>query len=455
MSSTLDDELRAALRAYTADVAAPPGLLDAVRRGGARRRLRTRMAVAAAPVAVVAAVAAGTVALPRLTYSPPSPDAAAAGLSAADRALLARPTRGDLARDAAFRTAVRAAWDSSHRRSVNADRGIFDHPAGPSTVVWAGTTPAGRAAVVVQVFDLRRHPNVQLDHAGPALLWGFIGPGTDGNPVVVADAYPVPGAPDVEGALIGAHRQVLLVADRGRPADVSFARTYTADGYARRDWRPLRFTDGVAVLAVPDTTATGQVRLRPRGDYAEVGNQPSVLESQGSPALGYRLPWEDTSGYQAWPVGADPAAAWPGGLPTGQSAAEAFARDLADRTPETWPDVQMSTYSSWYAVGTTADGSRLIAGELQLDADPSRVYVVLHSPTGHVAAAARQPDPASEVPVMVPLPRGQGWLVAAKSARLSWRTRSGPWTDAGTDAALLPAAATEVRAGDGTPTQLR
>jgi hypothetical protein len=154
-------------------------------------------------------------------------------------------------------------------------------------------------------------------------------------------------------------------------------------------------------------------------------------------------------------VGADPAATWAGRLPTGEAAAEAFARDLADRAPDTWPDVQMSKDSSWYAAGTTADGSRLIAGERQLDADPSRIYVVLHSPTGHVDAAARQPDPVSEVPVTVPLPRGQGWLVAAKGARLSWRTGSGPWTDAGTDAALLPAEASEVRAGDGTPIHLR
>jgi hypothetical protein len=106
-------------------------------------------------------------------------------------------------------------------------------------------------------------------------------------------------------------------------------------------------------------------------------------------------------------VGADPAATWAGRLPTGEAAAEAFARDLADRAPDTWPDVQMSKDSSWYAAGTTADGSRLIAGERQLDADPSRIYVVLHSPTGHVDAAARQPDPVSEVPVTVPLPRGQ------------------------------------------------
>jgi len=56
---------------------------------------------------------------------------------------------------------------------------------------------------------------------------------------------------------------------------------------------------------------------------------------------------------------------------------------------------------------------------------------------------------------MVALPAGQGWLVAAKGARLSWRTDSGPWTAAGTDAALLPATASEVRADDGTPLHLR
>ncbi|MEV0805683.1 hypothetical protein [Micromonospora sp. NPDC050200] len=36
-------------------------------------------------------------------------------------------------------------------------------------------------------------------------------------------------------------------------------------------------------------------------------------------------------------------------------------------------------------------------------------------------------------------------LVAAEGAALGWRAGSGPWIDAGRDAALLPATVTEIR----------
>lgn len=453
MSTSLEEELRTALRAHTADVTAPPGLAADVRRGAARRRLRTRLTVAATPLAVIAAVAAGAVALPRLTYDAPDPESVAAALSGSERTLLSQATEGDLAGDESYLTAVTEAWQRSHRRSPNADRGIFDHMLGSPTVVWAGRTPAGPAAVVVQVADLREHDNLQLERQGPALLWGYVGPGPDGVPALAADAYPVPGAPDVEGALIGPARRVLLVADRGRPVEVSFARTYTGDGYARRDWRPLRFAGGVAVVAVPDGTAAGQVRLRPRGGYAEVGNQTDVPADPGA-ASDDRLQWLDPGAFPVWPVGADPAAGWDGRLPDEQAVTTFFDGVLDGRVPITWPEVGLSGSSLWYAAGTTADGSRVVAGERQLDADPSRVYAVLRSPAGRVEVVARETDTSAVLPVRLRLPRAQGWLVAAKGAELSWRTGSGEWAPVGRDAALLPAVATEARV-DGEAVVLR
>jgi hypothetical protein len=47
-------------------------------------------------------------------------------------------------------------------------------------------------------------------------------------------------------------------------------------------------------------------------------------------------------------------------------------------------------------------------------------------------------------PVRMNLPDGQGWIVADRGATLHHRTGNGAWQDAGHDAALLPAAATQV-----------
>ncbi|WP_162788463.1 hypothetical protein [Amycolatopsis albispora] len=53
-------------------------------------------------------------------------------------------------------------------------------------------------------------------------------------------------------------------------------------------------------------------------------------------------------------------------------------------------------------------------------------------------------DPAAALPVRLRLPDGQGWVVAAKGARLDYRTgeaREGDFADA----ALIPDAATQVQ----------
>ena len=78
--------------------------------------------------------------------------------------------------------------------------------------------------------------------------------------------------------------------------------------------------------------------------------------------------------------------------------------------------------------------------------DPSRAYVVLLPRSGPATVIDGGPvDRRSSLPVQVRLPDRQGWLVAAKGAQLAWRTGSGAWTPAGRNAALLPAAATEVQ----------
>lgn len=438
MSADLTDDLRDALRSYTAELASPPELTAAVRRGGARRLRRRRVALVAAPVAVLGVVAAAVLIVPRGA-------AERATLDTADQQILDRPTRGDRAGDAAYLAAVTAAWEGSHATSWNADRGIFDHMLGQPRVLWAGTTPAGPAALVGQAADLREHENVQLIREGPALLWGFVGSGRDGRPVVPADAYPVPGSQDVEAAYVDPDRTVVVVAQRGSVGEVSWRTTYTDDGGGSRSWQPVRFSAGVAVLTRPAGAGPTAVRLRIDGDRAEVGNAstpPPPDGTQRDPDL--RLQWMVDAVRPVFPVGADPAAAWSDGrLPAEVGAEEALVaatdRTLAPVLKDNWTD----GYSLWFAAGTTADGRRLVVGERALDGDPSRVYAVLTGPgPARVVSAAVHADRA--VPVVLRLPDGQGWLVAAKGRTFGWTGGTAR------DAALLPAAATTVQV-DGTP----
>ncbi|HVQ91751.1 MAG TPA: hypothetical protein VMU51_12005 [Mycobacteriales bacterium] len=445
MSTALEDELRAAMRSHTADMLPPPDLVDAARRGGVHRRFRARLAVGGAPLLVVA------VALGGLTLRAPSGPGTTqvAAMTVADEALLVRPTAGDLAGNAGYLSAVTRAWERSHRGSIHADRGIFDLMLGRPHVVWAGQTPVGPAAIVVQATYLRHHDNIQLDREGPALLTGFVGAGSRDEPTVVADTYPAPGAPQMEAAFIGAGRQVLLVLDRGRPVQVSFDRTYTDDGYVTRRWAPVPFAAGVALLTRPDRTDPRLTALRPRGPGSIwIGNVMTPAEEHAAAVspIERRLQWlAPGGGPGTWQVGQAPAAGWGGGPVATETVATQFEQVMGRRIPSGYPEISRIAFGFWYVWGTTPDGSRLMVGERQLDADPCHVFAVLRSPAGRVEVASRPTDTGGPLPVAVPLPRGQGWVVAQVGAELSYRTGDGGWQAAGRDAALLPAGAVAVR----------
>ncbi|HST64635.1 MAG TPA: hypothetical protein VLM05_05555 [Mycobacteriales bacterium] len=451
MSPALEEDLRDALRAYAADVSAPD-LTGAVQQGAARRRRRHRIALVAAPVLTVAVVATAVTMVPRWTYEPQDLAAATASLSAADRDLLTRPTGGDLAADTAFVAEAAKAWARSHRSSDNADRGIFDHLLGSPHVVWAGNTPAGRAAVVVQLSDLREHDNVQLTREGVAVLWGFAGPGAGGRPVVVADGYPVPGAPDLEGAFIDPGRTVVLAIDKGNAGEeVSWGLSFSRTEKVSRRWSPVRWDDGAAVLTAPAGTRPAEARLRFRGGDAEIGNTTDDPAADAQDPGDSRQQWQVPDNWAVFPVGIDPAAAWRGPLPDGYGVQHVFDGDLAGWYPTTWPDVQQSASSLWYAAGTTPDGSRLVAGEVLLDRYPPRVYAALRIP-GKAARIVSGPTYRDQaVPIRLELPDGQGRLVAAKGKTFAW-TEGGVARTA-RDAALIPAGTTAVTA-DGTPVPL-
>ncbi|GFJ94759.1 SigE family RNA polymerase sigma factor [Phytohabitans rumicis] len=131
--SLTDTDIRTVLHRATDDLAAPPTLVDDVRRGG-RRRLVRRRAFLGGGLALAAAASAGGVL--RFSGTP------GGGLEVAGP-LLDTPTRGDLAGDAAYLRKVRDAWRS---HLVDIEVGVRGEP----NILWAGTTPVGPAAYIVQ-----------------------------------------------------------------------------------------------------------------------------------------------------------------------------------------------------------------------------------------------------------------------------------------------------------------
>lgn len=440
MSPDLQDDLRAALRTATAPVSAPPDLARRIRTAvDRRRRRRTRLTVVLAPVAVVAVVAAAVLVGPR-TGGGDGP-----ALSAADRALLDRPTGGDLAGRADFLDRVVAVFLAGVR--PDSGTGPTVPSAVPGTgavgdphVLWAGTTPSGAAAVVVQE---ERTPN------GPLVAVGYLAPG----PMLAAVSRPN-GQDDLAGAFLGPG--TVVVVDHGSPLTWSYEHSYRAGGGIELTDRPVRFTGGVAVLTVPPGVDAGRLEVtRPGPVRPGAGRLLALGADPGAGPEGVRLPWGDKQDPDGglYPVaGAD---RWPEPEKEGGSRYFQLLGTL-QRAVSTLPtDISLSGGAGddlWYAYGATPDGRRLVATDLAATGDPSRAYVALLDAAGRSAVVVGGPITRTDlVPVRVRLPAGQGWLLAAEGRTFTWT--AGGRAESSPDAALVPVGATDVRAA-GTPVAL-
>ena len=422
-----DIDLQHRMTTSVETVNAPSDLVDRVRQAGARR-LRRRRFTAAAAVALSAVVVAGVATTGLNPLIPRSDNGVAATAPATDDtygSLLSRPTGGDLAGYRAYLDEALAVWDKSHQKSQNRSRGVFDDLRGKAKVAWAGNTPAGRAAIVVQQSYLRQHDDLQLNREGLYTLIGFIGDGADSHPTLVADGYPQPKSGLLAGFVTGLRQQALIVLDTGQSVGWSPGRRYAADGSSRRTYAPLKFTDGVSVMAVPPGTDLGAIRI----------SQLPVPEFSGLSVAGIPWPDENAEDPRLWPA----PASWP--LGTGAEVMRKSAAGLFSGTLHKVADRHRNgAYDSlWHAYGKTADGSQLVIGELALDTDPTRLYAVLKNSAGTIKVVpGGEPDKAAVLPVALHLPDGQGWAVARKGAQLRYRVDGGAWSRPRANAVLVP-----------------
>ncbi|MGC4811126.1 hypothetical protein ACLQ29_11425 [Micromonospora sp. DT228] len=414
-----DSEVREILRRATDDLAVPAGLLGAVRRGGQRRAVRRRAVLAAVCVAVVALPVAGGLRL-----------ADDGGGAPAAVPLFHEPTRGDLAADDGYLRQVREAWE---RQLKQMGEGMRGEP----HVVWAGNTPAGPAAYVAG--DTTNDRSV-----------GFVEPTADGPRVETLTRLDDSGTDGLEqAALLGSQRDVLLVLDFGQQVEFSADLRYLPDGRVERTFTPVAFQDGAAVLSVAPqrTKLTVALARTPvsRANAIHIYNTQLILtpdnqDRPASPLFRHTLPGTQ----QVW--GGDPAAEQ---VSASAEALTGYLDPVGIHTHNGSP--RLSVY------GATPDGRRLLVETIQYDDDPTRAIALLAGKDlPFEAVASTTADWLAPLPVRLRLPDNQGIFVAAEGSALSYRVGDGQWQDAGRDAALLPAAATDVRVigADGTTTSV-
>ncbi|RZT12864.1 hypothetical protein EV649_7233 [Kribbella sp. VKM Ac-2569] len=165
-----ETQLKQRLSAGVKDIDAPSDLLDRARLGGARRLRRRRFTAVAAASLAVAAIAGATFAVPAVRdradqaqVATPTPWTDPITPNPLDRyaLLMTGETGGDLAGDSAYLAQVLATWHDTQRK----DRGKLIDPVagdvwanlrGEPRIYWAGNTPAGRIALLVQHYQVPR-----------------------------------------------------------------------------------------------------------------------------------------------------------------------------------------------------------------------------------------------------------------------------------------------------------
>ncbi|WP_433292809.1 hypothetical protein ACQP2F_28985 [Actinoplanes sp. CA-030573] len=372
-----DTDIHVALERATEHLSPPPDLLERVRAGG-RRRVVRRRAVLFGGLGAAVAAAGSPLALGR-----------GRGGEVADPV-----TRGDLAGDRQFLQEARAAW------SRGAD--AFETRSRPH-VLWAGTTPAGPAALISQRATVETAPQDLLGWVEPVAGGGLRGTGS-------VRLMP-PGKVEPGAILIGERRDVLVVADLGQPVDLSADYSFDEDGKVRRtysrvssgaDWvfvrRVAPQAENVRIAMIRAGLGEG-IPLDNFGDVVhEKTNQvPELLDRRLPGATG---PWEMPGGYD----------------------------DLFGYHAQTG-------LGAWQISGATPDGRQFTVRTLPLE-DTVRAFWFLGGPEPHYAGLMR------DGVVRVRLPGQQGVVVAVLNATLRYRTR-GAWIPV-SDVALLPDAATEL-----------
>ena len=405
---------------------------DALARARRQRRVRTGgLAVAAA-----ATVAAAALVVPRALEEPPRQQAARE--QAADVPVLTEPTRGSLAGDAAFVEAARRAdWGP-----------LTPPPVQERHVVLATDTPDGRVVLLAGTVD---------EDVRGVWLTGPVGaPPEQLTRYVPQDLGPYRPASLLVGGPGPA--TLVVVTARGDEVEVSPRLQVGPRGTVARAYEPVPADDGLAVTAVPTTTAGAGTSVRVLRDGQPVyraGVAAPTLPTEAAPALptgpadvppleplrpaaaraADRLVTEALTEV-AVPLGAEPAALepqllWSGSLPMPEVTGSAVV--VVGRSPggglvvTTWAG-QLGTTGTGRTVpcgvhtppGTSDVAGLVVARVCDLsspETEPSDQgsWLVVTAPAPATAAAVL--DERGSVLATVPLPDGGGVALLPRRAR--------------------------------------
>lgn len=261
-----DTQLKEHLNAVVKDVEVAPDLLARARIGGAhrlRRRQFTGIAGASLAVAAVASVLIGVpavrdhrsdrppVATTTKTATPTGPWVDPIKTQPDDHyaVLMQHETGGDLAGDSAYLDQVRMVWGANQRAAMPRhpdplSGDIWAALRGDPRIYWAGNTPAGRIALVVQHYKVP-HPDPSVKYAltGIYTLVGIVRDDPQGRPQFGGFVFPYD--PD--------SNPVFDVREPGRPSlfVVIGLGKRLGWGLTRKQAVPMNFSDGVSVVQVP------------------------------------------------------------------------------------------------------------------------------------------------------------------------------------------------------------
>lgn len=446
------EDLTRALRDATEDIEPRNSFTTDVMRGGKRRQFRRRMAVTGTLAVVMAAGVVVSVA----PWAPPSP----AITAAAPSPLLTAATRGDLAGDADYLRDAKTAFTKGMAvlpDTVRPETRLIGEP----RVYWAGNTPAGKVAVVVQEREREQGGVVYLPD-GIVVDASSIQPFTIGlvageSATLVNSAWSSslddPGAQGF-AFLFGPSDRYSIAFSGGAPLHVSPEWKIGDDGRGVREWTTMKDLDGISFHEFPQSVRGADVRVVRAKDPAKAGYPEALItlpaslyaegfDKQSKPIPGRTMDWPQN---QPLRTGATKAAPLTGDLDVGSELQAAGYGDPFARVGVIGFEV----------IADLPGGGSVVGVEYVPNHTGSRLYLGYRDATGKVTkwAYGGQLHAQEPLPVKVKLENGQGTLVAAHGANLRYRTTTdGPWTDAGKDAALLPANATQVEVTrDGTET---
>lgn len=462
-------ELSRLMRSATEDLELPPGFATKVPEGARRRRSRRRIVtVTTAVAASVMAATAGVVTLrddqphkddvgviyerPDMQQCGTTDDQPAGQQTGGINDRLHTPTKGDLAGDEAFLGEVTTAWRNGLSVAPAAASGYYDDRLGDPHVYWAGNTPAGRAALVLQEVDVPDNGQTPAGERGRRTVEGLVAiDAADGKLKLVS--LQVPGEAQLGMAdyyKFGPEDQTLLIVDEGKP--LHYAWEFTQATVTGVEWHPVQPSDGVALVEIAVakafTTVAYQGDQPPNAvDWTTLSKNfysPIAMASQflaarlSDPDFGTSfLPWTQT---------------WQIGTPLNLPAAECVARleSILENPVLPTPDYK----GQWGILAALPDGRQLALREHQnRDGKPQLVGVISKDLGGGASQTGKidggEIDRNAVLPVKYHAPDGTGWVVARQGESLSYRTTPDQeWLDAGKDAALLPDDAIEVKVGD-------